>query len=222
MIVDSMTHAEVYEELSRDRDAVSQWWQHTLSAQRRRVLKSTKFPLTLWFEHTTPRRIHYLIFTHIFDKRMKNIMTGLVVPRRTPDGWTTYTSCLSHQYMTTKMVLIPHVWKRYAERCGVEKTGIELIKHYYERNYSSRDSDNEKLVGRSVRWNGEEHRSCCVNDGVILGQLVDGIYIARTFITYNMTCGRQKVEFNGNRKRILNSRDIHDKLAFYYQTGIGF
>ena len=217
-----MTHEEVYQELARDRATVSRWWSYKLSAQRRQVMKRLKFPIKLWFEYTSPRRIRYLIFTHIFDRKMKSIMTGLIVPFRTKDGWTTYTTWLSHQHLIPPMVLLPHVWKRYAERCHVDAVGIDLIKHYYERNYTSRDSDDQRAVGRSVRWNGEEHLSCCVPEGVLLGHIHERIFVGRTFITYDMTCGRQREEFEGKRAAIMDSREQHERILTYYQTGLGF
>jgi len=62
MIVESMTNKEVYAELERERGAVTTWWHHTLKAQRRKVLKSTSFPVTMWFEYTSARKNNYLFF----------------------------------------------------------------------------------------------------------------------------------------------------------------
>ena len=92
MIVESMTHAEVYKELEREREAVTTWWRCNLANQRRRVLKSTHFPLNLWFDYTSARKNRYLFFTRLFDKKMKRILTGIAVPRLTKDGLYVYTS----------------------------------------------------------------------------------------------------------------------------------
>ena len=42
MLVESMTHAEVYRELDRDRDrdTATTWWRHHLDTLRRPVLKA--------------------------------------------------------------------------------------------------------------------------------------------------------------------------------------
>ena len=57
MIVDSMTHEEVYKELERDRENISRWLYHQMNAQRRRIIKCKRFPLNIWFDHTTPRKV---------------------------------------------------------------------------------------------------------------------------------------------------------------------
>ena len=211
-----MTHEEVYRELARDREAITKWWHHNLWNQRRRALKCTRFPLQLWFEYTSPRKVHYLFFTRIFDKRMQKILTGIAALRRTSDGMTIYTNWLGTQKLIHPMVLTPHFWKRYAERAKVEKTGMDLIKHYFMNNPHGRDSDNQKVVARSVRYNGEEHLSNCVPDGVMLGQMHGDIFVVKTFITYDMTCGRQQEEFDTQRAKIMTDRDMYKRAMMFY------
>ena len=76
MLVESMTHSEVYRELDRDRDTATTWWRHHLDTLRRPVLKARQFPVTHWADYTSPaRRIRYLFFTRIFDKRMRRLLT---------------------------------------------------------------------------------------------------------------------------------------------------
>lgn len=218
MIVESMTHTEVYRELELDREAVTRWWRHNLESQRRRVLKSTRFPLQLWFEHTSPRKNRYLFFTRIFDKRMKRILTGIGAIRHTQEGLTVYTNWLGDQKLIQPMVLTPHVWKRYQDpdRGNVQKSGIELVKHYFLRNSHGKDTDNQRVMAKSVRYNGEEHLANCVNDGVLLGQVVDGIFIVRTFITYDMCSGLQSKEFGRCREQILTDREMYDAAKACY------
>ena len=50
MIVDSMTHTEVYAELDKDRENVARWFDHQADKYRRRALKTQKFPVTWWIE----------------------------------------------------------------------------------------------------------------------------------------------------------------------------
>lgn len=216
MIVESMTHAEVYKELEREREAVTTWWRCNLANQRRRVLKSTHFPLNLWFDYTSARKNRYLFFTRLFDKKMKRILTGIAVPRLTKDGLYVYTSWLADHKLIFPMVLMPHMFKRYSERVGVEKSGIDLVKHYFIHNSHGKDTRNNRVMAKSVRWNGEDHQACCVNDGVLLGQVVDGIYIVRTFITYDMCGGLQQQEFENCRSQILNDREMYDMAKECY------
>ena len=212
-----MTHAEVYQELEREREAVTVWWRHQLDDNRRRALKCRQFPFHIWKDYTSTRKNRYLIFSRIFDKRMRAILTGIGVVRRTSEGMAIYTSWLSDQRLIAPMVILPHAWKRYAERDNVQKSGTELVKHYFMKNPHGMDSDNQKVVGRSVRYNGEDHLSYCVPDGVMLGQLSDGLFIARTFITYDMCNGLQQQEFEDKRSQIITDRELYDHARIFYQ-----
>ena len=211
-----MTHEEVYQELAKEREAVTTWWRHQLNDQRRRALKCTRFPMRIWKEYTSPRKNRYLFFSRVFDKHMRIILTGTAVIRHNSDGLTVYTTWLSDQRLISPMVLTPHMWKRYAERAKVSEHGIELIKHYFVNNPNGKDSDNQKVVGRSVRWNGEDHLSCCVPEGVLLGQEFDKYYLVRTFITYDMTTGMQQQEFEDKRSQIITDRDMYDRAKVFY------
>jgi hypothetical protein len=212
-----MTHTEVYVELAKEREAVTTWWRHQLNDQRRRALKCTRFPMHIWREYTSARKNRYVFFSRVFDKRMRTILTGVAVIRHTSDGLTVYTTWLSDQRLIAPMVLTPHMWKRYSERAKVAKHGIELIKHYFLNNPHGKDSDNQKVVGRSVRWNGEDHLSCCVPDGVLLGQQLGRIYIVRTFITYDMTTGMQQQEFDTQRAKIMTDLEMYERAKMFYQ-----
>lgn len=216
MIVDSMTHAEVYAELAKEREAVTRWWRHQLDDQRRRALKCTKFPFHIWKEYTSTRKNRYLFFSRVFDKHMRQILTGVAVVRHTDEGLTVYTTWLGGQKLISPMVLTPHMWKRYAERAKVDKHGIDLIKHYFSNNPNGKDSDNQKVVGRSVRWNGEDHLSCCVTEGVLLGQESGKYYLVRTFITYDMTTGMQQAEFEDKRSQIITDREMYERAKMFY------
>ena len=211
-----MTHEEVYRELSKEREAVTTWWRHQLQDQRRRALKCTRFPMHIWREYTSTRKNRYVFFSRVFDKRMKAILTGAAAIRQGGDGITVYTTWLDDQQLISPMVLTPHMWKRYAERAHVEKHGMELVKHYFKSNPHGADSRNQKIVGRSVRWNGEDHLSCCVTDGVLLGQQYGQLFVARTFITYDMCSGLQQKEFETKRKDILTDEEMYQRVRMCY------
>ena len=215
-----MTHAEVYAELAKEREEVTRWWRHQLHDQRRRALKCTRFPMHIWRDYTSTRKNRYLIFSRIFDKRRRAILTGAAAIRQGGDGLTAYTTWLGNQKLISPMVLTPHFWKRYTERAKVEKHGIELVKHYFANNPHGQDTDNQKVVGRSVRWNGEDHLSCCVTDGVLLGQQYGRMFVARTFITYDMCSGLQQKEFETKRGEILTDEEMYKQAKKYYYEGI--
>lgn len=211
-----MTNEEVYEELAREREAVTVWWRHQLDDNRRRALKCKQFPLKIWRDYTSTRRNRYVFFSRVYDKRMRRILTGAAAIRHTSDGLTVYTTWLGDQKMISPMVLTPHMWKRYAERVGLDKKGIDLVKHYFMHNAHGKDSHNQRAVGRSVRYNGEEHLACCVNEGVLLGQQYGDMFVARTFITYDMCCGQQQQEFEGCKRQILTDKEMYEEAKRFY------
>lgn len=216
-----MTHEEVYAELAKEREAVTRWWRHQLENNRRRALKCTQFPMKIWREYTSTRKNRYVFFSRVYDKRMRRILTGAAVIRHTSDGQTVYTAWLGDQKLISPMVLTPHMWKRYAERTTTDLHGIDLVKHYFTHNPHGQDTDNQKIVGRSVRWNGEDHLSCCVPDGVLLGQQYGRMFVVRTFITYDMCSGLQQKEFDARRGEILTDEEMYQQAKkYYYYEGI--
>ena len=216
MIVDSMTHEEVYAELARDREAVTTWWRHQLVGERRRALKWRQFPMHIWREYTSTRKNRYLFYSRVFDKKMRTILTGIAAVRHTQEGLTVYTTWLKDQQLISPMIMLPHMWKRYAERTGTDLSGVELMRHYFSTNGHGKDSDNQRVMARSVRWNGEEHLACCVPEGVLLGQQRGDYFLVRTFITYEMTSGPQQQEFDECRRKILTDRELYDRARRYY------
>ena len=67
-----------------------------------------------------------------------------------------------------------------------------------------------------MRWNGEVHLSCCVTDGVLLGQMCGNLFIVRTFITYDMCSGLQQQEFEACRGEIMSDREMYDHAKMFY------
>ena len=211
-----MTHEEVYAELARDRESISRWWEHQRPLRRRLVLKARKLPVRIWMEHISPRKNRYLFFTRMYDKKMRIIPTGIIALRHSSDGLTAYSTWSDGCMLVCPMVILPHAFNRYAERCGVEKRGVELIKEYFQRNGSGVDSYNQDAFGRSVRYNGEIHLANCVTDGILLGQQQGDIFIVRTFITYDMCTGKQREEFNDKRKWILSDDEVYERFKRHY------
>ena len=212
-----MTHAEVYRELERDRDTATTWWRHHLATLRRPVLKARKLPFIHWAEYISPkRRIRYLFFTHILDKRMRNILTAVAVPHLTDEGTAVYTSFLSDQPLINPMVILPHVWKRYRERTGCDLTGADLYRRFFAQNPNGFNSTNQKAVARSVRYLGKPNLSLCLPEGVLLGQVENDVFVARTFMTYDMASGLQAEDFDDRRQRILTYEEMNEWPNWWY------
>ena len=204
-----MTDLEVFHEIGRDRETVRRWFRTQLGERRREMLKSKRFPKRFWLEYTSRRMVQYMIGVTIFDRRMRGMAVVFMALRRMQEGLAVYNTWLDSDDGNPQMVLTPHALKQYGRRMGIDKTGVELVKEFFNRNNSCHDNFNQKAVGRSVRYNGEKHISGCVKDGVLLGQLHNGnIHVVRTFITYDMTSGLQEEAFG---KYIGHHRTYEDQ-----------
>ena len=215
-----MTHTEVYAELDKDRDNVARWFDHRADEFRRRALKMQKFPVTWWLDYTSPRKNRYLIRVTC-TRRNYDRFHGLTILalKREERGFSVYLSYIGKHSLIRKTVFFQHVFDRYAdpERGNVQKKGIDLIKHFVDHQSSGHIIDNPKLAGRSVRYNGRDHRFVAVNDGVLLGDVEDGIFIARTFITYEMATGKQHEEFAYAKNKV---NDLEDEIVLVRDSNI--
>lgn len=213
MIVDSMTDLEVFHEIGRDRETVRRWFRGQLQERRREMLKNKRFPKRFWLEYTSRRMVQYMIGVTIFDRRMRGMAVVFMALRRTQEGLSVYNTWLDADDENPQMVLTPHALKQYSKRMGINKSGVELVQEFFDRNHSSHDSFNQKAVGRSVRYNGEKHISSCVKDGVLLGQLHAGnIHVVRTFITYDMCSGLQEDAFGQYNGKHRTYEDEYERV----------
>jgi hypothetical protein len=104
-------------------------------------------------------------------------------------------------------VFVQHAFDRYAERANIKNTGLDLIRHSLVHQYGGHVITDQRLAGRSVRYNGRDHQFIAINDGVLLGDVEDGIFIARTFITYEMATGKQYEIFSNAKDRVFSLED---------------
>ena len=211
MIVDSMTHREAYAELDKDRDNVARWFDHRQQELRRRALKVQKFPVTWWLDYTSPRKNRYMICVKCTRRNYDRFHALTIVAlRREERGYSVYLNHISDFSNIRKTVFLQHVFDRYAdpERGNVQKTGLELIRHFIERQEDGITMEDHRLAGRSVRYNGRDHKFLAIDCGVLLGDIEDGIFIARTFITYEMATGKQHEAFSYAKNKLLNTEDM--------------
>ena len=206
-----MTHTEVYKEIDRDMDELARWWEGKRKMLTNIAKWTTKLPRTTWYEYTSQRKNRYIILSVIMGRKYNDeSLTGLFVLRKMDRGYALYVSKFPWQHRTSPHVILPHVFDQYhnPERGNVQKTGIELIKHFMERNSYGELSHGDKFSGRSVRYKGRDNLCKSVNDGVLLGEIVDNIFIVHTFITYDMAAGLQRKEFEKNKGLILSNEEI--------------
>lgn len=211
MIVDSMTHTEVYRELEKDIDEVGKWWRGKRKMLVNIAKWTTKLPRTAWYEYESTRKNRYLVLSIITGHNYNDdSLTGVIALRKMEKGYAVYVSRLPWHRVVSPHVLLPHMFDQYAnpERGNVKKTGIDLIKHFMERNNYGEISKGDKFSGRSVRYKGRDNLCKSVTDGVLLGEIVNGIFIVHTFITYEMATGLQREEFEKNRGMIISNEEL--------------
>ena len=208
MIVQTMTHAEVYQELERDREYVLRWLGHRTDEYRRQALKTSRFPAVWFNEYISPRKNQYIFIIKCLKRKFytNHAIISLAI-RRENRGFTVYLCKMEESSIVQRAVFVQHVFDRYAERGNVQKHSLDLIRHFFAQQAGGCIIDNQRLAGRSVRYNGRYHRVLAVNDGVLLGDVEDGIFIARTFITYQMATGLQKEKFTTAKDKLLSLED---------------
>jgi len=219
MIVSAMTPEEVYKEIEKDQPELSDWWLKKREMQIRIAKYTIKLPRSTWFEFESKRRNRYLVISIIMGRNYNNDgLTSMVALQKMERGWAVYFTRFLWQRIATKEVILPHVFDRYADpdRGNVNKTGIELIKHFIERNACGEPVKGDKLSGRSVRYKGRDNLCACVKEGVLLGEMVNEIFVAHTFITYDMATGLQKEVFEQNKEKVLSHREVLDKMKKIY------
>lgn len=209
MIVQSMTPQEVFREIERDVPHVRAWREGNMKAISKRARKMLKFPITVWFDHESPRRNRYLCMSVITDRNFyKKSINVIVALQKAEYGWAVFFFSWSGEKDFKKMTLLPHVFDRYAERLGIDKTGVELIKHYVSHNLEGWATRDDRFSGRSVRYKGRENLCLSVRDGVLLGESIDRIFVAHTFITYDMATGLQGEAFAQRRDLLMTDDEL--------------
>ena len=211
MIVPSMNPEEVYREIDKDMAEVADWWERKRNTLFNIAKWTVKLPRTTWYEYESSRKNRYLVLSIIMGRKYNDeSMTGLMALQKMEKGFAVYVSKFPWQRIAAPHVFLPHVFDRYhdPDRGNVQKTGIELIKHFMERNSYGEISRGDKFSGRSVRYKGRDNLAKCVTDGVLLGEIVGDIFVAHTFITYEMATGLQREEFEKNKGMILSNEEI--------------
>lgn len=224
-----MTPQEVYREIERDKSSMAYWRLGTFKSLEKRARQMMKFPQTVWYDHETKRHNRYLFMSIIFDRNFhKNGISIGVALQKMERGWAVYYFGWQWQVKFNKLALLPHVFDRYAdpERGNVQKTGIDLIKHFISRNTDGVAINGDKFSGRSVRYKGRDNLCLSMHDGVLLGEKVGDIFVAHTFITYDMATGLQSETFEKKRGTLrpqkVQSREKmpvkDDVLDAYYEN----
>lgn len=207
MIVSSMDEANVIKEIINDLPNVFRYTNFKDRAFRRSVLKSNKFPLFMDVEYLSPLKNKWLIL-YLANSKV-NIgdlcILTYVVTFSTNHGH--YAILIS--FIDSKPIFIffaPHFFSRYASRMKVNKTGMELMKHYFRRNSGYVYSECKKGICGTT------------TEGLAFGfQTVGGNFLFKTFVSKQMLKGEQVEDYfeRNNLRAEMHEKQIADELNFY-------
>ncbi|MGL4328500.1 MAG: hypothetical protein ACRCS7_13680 [Tannerellaceae bacterium] len=186
MITFNMTPKEVYNEIFREYNDVLRFSYTKHKPFNRRVVKASVFPVRAYAEYTSKYRNNWFLFFHAESKKQigPNPLLIVVCYANMQDGYYAYYAGASTIGTFHVCIYPPHFFQRYAQRAEVDKTGVALIRHYFQRNncfmYDIIKKDDEEIL-RGV-----------TEEGVLFGKNIgDGVAIMKTFIGWD--CANESV-----------------------------
>ncbi len=212
MLLLNMTHEEVHNEILKDLPNVQRWEEHQWKDFRRKSLKMRGFPKYLFTEYTSPRKNTWLISTKFFGKDdftstfgVLQIQNGLVLHQAFVGGLETKFS--------TICTFIPHFFERYAQYNKLDLKGKALIKKMLMDDCSFNIDRTNAISGRKDR-DKENNVHACMTHGVGMGyEVAPRHYLIKTYITYEMSYGKQKDVFEAKRHDV-NWCNTHPAPSF--------
>lgn len=200
MIISTMTEAEIVAELDKDYLHAFRYSDHLDRKFRRRVIKSSRFPVRVHYKYISPRKNHWLLFFEARSKKeiLDNSRITLVCIFDAPKGTYAAMGTLTGGKMHY-VIYLPHFFSRYRSRFIQSDVNTkDLVVRFFTENYSYVYNINEiKLDNDAVMK--EIHGS--TKEGVALGyQSTEGNVLFKTFVTYEMLKGEQIAKFTENEK----------------------
>lgn len=208
MYTQTMNVEEIIKEFNSDLPQVVAISDAKQSKVDKIVRKSAHYPVYLHSFVKTKRGNDWLI---LFEAKSKknvgmNCLMTLVSIMNMKDG--RYAIMWSTVFGRTQFIMFtPHFFSRFAQRVGIELTGMELIQRYFKINASYGFNKRKEIVGEMMKTN--IYGSTV--EGVALGvQLYteSNVILFRTFITYEMTKGEQ-IEAFAQAEEIR--REMHEE-----------
>ena len=203
-----MTHEEERSEILKDLPNVERWDQHRWKDYRRMSLKLKDFPKYVFTEYVSPRKNRWLVSTKFLGKDdfcstfgVLQILNGLVLHQ--------VFCSLNEEKFSTVCTFLPHFFDRYSQYNKLDIKGVSLIKQVLKDDISFNLDRTQEISGRK-ELDKENNIHCCMRQGVGLGyELGYRHYLIKTFVTYDMSRGRQKKIFEATRDDF--SRQLTDK-----------
>ena len=207
MLLPKMTHDEERQEILKDLPNVERWNQHRQNEYRRMSFKIKDFPKYVFTEYVSPRKNRWLVSTKFWKKDdfcstfgVLQILNGLVLHQ-------VFCSFYEDKFSTI-VTFIPHFFERYRQYNQLDIKGIPLIKQVLKDDISFNVDRTQEISGRK-ELDKDNNVHCCMRQGIGLGyELGYRHYLIKTFVTYEMSRGRQKSIFEATRDdltRVHNS-----------------
>ena len=211
MLLPKMTHEEERKEILKDLPNVERWDEHRWKDIRRASLKMKDFPKYIFKEYVSPRRNRWLVSTKITGKDcfastfgVLQILNGLVLHQ---------IFCPVYEdRFSTVVTFLPHFFERYKQYNKLDLKGIPLIKQVLKDDISFNIDRTQEISGRK-ELNKDNNVHACMRMGVGLGyELGYNHYLIKTFVTYEMSRGRQKKIFEAARDDFERNIDTRPKV----------
>lgn len=191
MIVDSFSEEEYLAEIKKDFENVLKISDNREPKVRRLALKSSKFPIYPYCYVTSPLKNRWLILWEITGRKNtgEESLVYFMLIKNTTNGREVYMP----NFVNGKLILLlflPHLFSRFAKRSGIDLTGEDLIKRFFEQNSSFGFSEKTVPISEKSAYT-EVYGS--TKEGVCLGlkSVSNNIIALKTFVTYDMLKGGQ-------------------------------
>lgn len=174
------------------------------------IKKSKMFPVYLHAHVKTKRKNDWIILIEAKNKRYIGDDCLITFVSHFDYGagryamlWTAYQGTPIH------IIFTPHFFSRFAERVGINLSGIDLIHRYFKKNPSYCFNTVSDFFGNMQKINVYGSTT----EGVAMGVQLNtkhNIILFRTFITYDMCKGKQIEDFaRANEIR----KEIHEEMT---------
>lgn len=207
MIVYTMTEDELLSEVIEDFKSVVSISNDKDKKVANLIRKRTVFPVRFHSFVTTKRKNNWIILWEALSRSNvgDKALISFVCYYDTPHG----KYAIMPSFSEGNIVLLmfpPHFFSRFANRSGINLTGKELIKRYFEVNYNFGFSYNTDPDG-TVNVYGSS------KEGIALGIEMKALQMIlfKTFITYDMCLGQQ-VEIFAQTNQIRE--EMHNQERF--------
>lgn len=204
MLVETMTPDQIYEEIMLDVPNILLLLKYKQPKFRKMVLQSKLFPIHAHSLVTTVRKNNWLFLFSANSKKdvTKDIYSNCLCIRESQSGKYALMRQVTNE-LPSLFIYSPHFFHRYAERMGLDLSGIPLIKKFFEENTTS------YIKKRII--NGKEELTATFDDGVgFCKEITDCkhlCFVMKTFINYDMKKKDQEPGFTESElaRRIGNA-----------------